>query len=71
MSEQDIAEEAVLDSEQPNLEETDQDVVSQTAGDSGESHEKKVTFIEEQQKVFNVKSFGSFGYFWRAHPNKI
>jgi hypothetical protein len=53
MSEQDIAEEAVLDSEQPNLEATDQDEVSQTAGDSGESHEKKVTFNEEQQKVFN------------------
>ena len=52
MSEQDIAEEAVLDSEQPNLEATDQDEVSQTAGDSGESHEKKVTFNEEQQKVF-------------------
>ena len=53
MSEQDIAEEAVLDSEQPNLEETDQEEASQTAGDSGESHDKKVTFNEEQQKVFN------------------
>lgn len=53
MSEQNIAEQVVLDSEQPNLEETDQAEVSHTAGDSGESHEEKVTFNEEQQKVFN------------------
>jgi hypothetical protein len=49
MSEQ----EAVLETEQHEVESTIQESVSPTASDSGESHEQKVEFSPEQQKVVN------------------